>query len=170
MGPTDTAMLPPDPDADGPLPTFTAPLGPTLAAPVLKDTSPDTPEDPALLVDTDTLPELVSAPAPDEIRMDPPEAAVPSSPSIVTAPPLVLPSPEARVKFPPLLIEDDPAIVEAAPPASPEESPAVTLNVPPLPSPEPTDTAMLPPDPDADGPLPTFTAPLVPTLAAPVLK
>ena len=45
-------------------------------APVLRDKSPDTPETSALLVDTDTLPELVSVPTPDEIAMDPPEAKV----------------------------------------------------------------------------------------------
>ena len=43
---------------------FTSPLVPTLAVPVLKDKSPDTPEAPALLVDTATLPELVSVPNP----------------------------------------------------------------------------------------------------------
>ena len=74
--PTEIAMLPPDPLADDPLPRLTWPLVPTVAAPVLRDKSPDTPEVPALLVDTDTLPELVSAPTPDEIAMDPPEAKV----------------------------------------------------------------------------------------------
>ena len=67
--PTEIAMLPPDPLADDPLPRLTRPLVPTLAAPVLKDKSPDTPEAPALLLDTDTL-EFVSAPTPDEITMD----------------------------------------------------------------------------------------------------
>ena len=52
--PTETAMLPPEPDADEPLPMLTSPLVPTDAVPVLKDKSPNTPELPALLVDTDT--------------------------------------------------------------------------------------------------------------------
>jgi len=113
LEPTEMAMLPPEPDADEPLPMLTSPLVPTDALPVLKDKSPDTPELPALLVDTDTLPELVSVPTPDEIVMDPPKADVPSPPSIATAPPLVLPSPEARVKLPPAAPDDDPAIIEA---------------------------------------------------------
>ena len=112
---------------------------------MLNDKSPDTPEAPALLLDTDTLPELVSAPTPDEITMDRPEAELPSPPSIVKAPPLVLPSPKARLKLPPPLVDDDPAMIEAAPPDSPEESPAETLNITPLPLPEPTEIVMLPP-------------------------
>ena len=93
-----------------------------------------------------------------------------SSPSIVTAPPLVLPSPEARVKLPPLHVDEGPAIIEGAPQASKENSPDVTLNVPPLPMSEPTDTAILLPDSEADGSLPMFTAQLRPALAVLVRK
>jgi len=60
-------MLPPEPDADEPLPMLTSPPVPTDTVPVLKDKSPNTPELPALLFDTDTLPELMSVPTPDEI-------------------------------------------------------------------------------------------------------
>lgn len=62
----------PEPDADEPLPIVTAPLVPTLAIPVLKDKSPDAPDVPALLVETLTLPELVSVPVPDAIVILPP--------------------------------------------------------------------------------------------------
>ena len=105
--PTETATLPPEPDADEPLPMLTSPLVPTNAVPVLRDKSPDTTELPALLVDTDTHPELVSVPTPGEIGLDPPKADVLSPPSIATAPPLVLPSPETKVKLPALLVDRD---------------------------------------------------------------
>ena len=104
------------------------------------------------------------APTTDEILFDQPKAAVPWPPAIVTAPLLVLSSLEARVKLLSLLVEADLAIIKAATPPSPKELPAVTLNV------EPTDTARLPPDLEADAPLPTFTEPLGPALAVPVLK
>ena len=68
--PTETAMLPPEPDADEPLPMLMSPLLPEVAVPVLSVKSPDTPLVPALLVDTATLPELVSLPTPDEIVME----------------------------------------------------------------------------------------------------
>jgi hypothetical protein len=75
--PTEIAMLPPEPDADEPLPISKAPLSPTLAVPVLNHRSHNTPTIPALLVDTATLPELNAAPMlvpePTEIAMLPPE-------------------------------------------------------------------------------------------------
>ena len=72
--PTEIAMLPPEPDADEPLPMLMSPLVPKVAVPVLSVKSPDTPDDPpgASLVDTATLPELVAVPTPDEIVMEPP--------------------------------------------------------------------------------------------------
>ena len=125
MKPTEIGMLlPPEPDADDPLPMSTAPLSPTLALPVFNDKAPDTPDTPALLVDIAALPELVAVPTPDEIVMDPPKSVAPSPPSIFTDPPLVLPSPEARVKLPPLLVDDDPAMIEALTPLAADESPA----------------------------------------------
>ena len=74
--PTEIAMLPLDLLADVPLPRLTWPLVTTLTSLVLRDKSPDTPEAPGLLVDTDMLPELAPAPTPDETAMDPPEAKV----------------------------------------------------------------------------------------------
>jgi hypothetical protein len=70
-----------------------------------------------LLVDTATVPELVGMQTPNELVMEPPKAALPLHPSIVTAPPLVLPSPEARVKILPLLVDDNPEMIDASPPA-----------------------------------------------------
>jgi hypothetical protein len=68
--PTGIAMLPPEPDADEPLPISKALLSPTVALPVLNDRSPDTPDVPALLVNTATLPELVAVYTPDEMVME----------------------------------------------------------------------------------------------------
>ena len=96
--PTEIEMLPPESDADDPIPMSTAPLSPTLALTVFNDKAPDTPDTPALLVDIAALPELVAVPAPDEIVMEPPKAVAPSPPSIFTDPPLVLPSPDAESK------------------------------------------------------------------------
>ena len=44
------------------------------------------------------------------------------------------------------------------------------LMAPPMLEPKLTEILMLPPDPEADGPLPIATAPLVSTLAVPLLK
>ena len=52
----------------------------------------------------------------------------------------------------------------------PEEFPALALHVPPLSSPKPTDIAIVPLDLEVDKPLQRSTAPLVRTLAVPVLK
>jgi hypothetical protein len=65
--PTEIAILPPEPNADNPLPISKVPLLPTVPLSVLNDRSPDTPAVPALLIDTATLPELVAMPTPDEI-------------------------------------------------------------------------------------------------------
>jgi hypothetical protein len=124
----------------------------------------------ASLLDTDTLPELVPAPVPDEIETEPPRDSVPSPSPVVTAPPLASPSksrvklpslpelsPESRVKLPMALVEDDPELSEEDPPESPEESPAVRLSVPPLLLPEPVEISELSPDPGADGFLPSLS-------------
>ena len=63
--PTEIAMPPPDPEADEPLPIVTLPLMHTVAVPLSKDKSPDTPKVTALLVKIDTLPELISVPTLD---------------------------------------------------------------------------------------------------------
>ena len=52
----------PNPDADKPLPMSKTPLHNPRNMP------PDTPEAFPLLMNTDTLPEIVSTPAPDEIH------------------------------------------------------------------------------------------------------
>jgi hypothetical protein len=125
----------------------------------------------ASLLDTDTLPELVPAPVPDEIETEPPRDSVPSPSPVVTAPPLASPSksrvklpslpelsPESRVKLPMPLVEDDPELSEDDPPESPE-SPAVRLNVPPLSLLEPVEIPEeLSPDP-VDGFPPMDTPP-----------
>jgi hypothetical protein len=106
---------------------------------------------------------------PNEMVMEPPEAVLQSPPSIVTAPPLVLPSLKARVKIPLLLVADNQEMIDASHLAAPDELPAGTLNTPPMSVPEPAEIAMLPPEPDADKPLQTPKAPLLPTtLAVPV--
>jgi hypothetical protein len=64
--PTEIAMLPPDPDTDVPLPISKAQLEPALAVPVLNDRLHDQPAIPALLVNTATLPEIVTMPTSDE--------------------------------------------------------------------------------------------------------
>ncbi len=102
--PTEIAMLLPEPDADKPLPISRAPLSPTFAVPVFNNRSPNMPIVPALLINMAMLHKIVAMPTPNEMVMEPPEAVLPSTPSIVTAPPLVLPSPEARVKLMPLLV------------------------------------------------------------------
>jgi hypothetical protein len=127
------------------------------------------PSVPVLLFDA-TLPELVTMPTPNEMVMEPPEAVLPLTPSIVTAPLLVLPSPEARVKIPLLLVDDDPEMIGASPPATTNKSPAFTLNAPPMLVPEPTEIAMLPPEPDADKTLLISRVPLLPMLTVPVFN
>ena len=143
---------------------------PTLRVPVLNNRSPDTPAVPALLVNTTTILELVAMSMPNEMVMEPPEAALPLLPLIVTVPPLVLPSPEARVKLPPMLVDVNPETIDPTPLAAPDELQAITLNTPLMLVPEPTEIAMLPPEPDADKPLPISKAPLSPTLTVPVLN
>jgi hypothetical protein len=59
-------------------------------------------------------------PMPDEMVMEPPEAVLPSPPSIVTVPLLVLPSPKTRFKILPLLVDDDPETINASPPDAPD--------------------------------------------------
>ncbi len=125
-------MLPPELDAEEPLPIPKAPLLPTLAVPVLNDRSPDTTEVPTLLINTAMLPELVAVPTLDEMVMDLPKAVLPLPPSTVTAPPLVLPSPKARVKLLLLLVADNPEMIDASLPAAPDKLPAATLNAPPM--------------------------------------
>ena len=71
---------------------------PTDAAPAFNNKSPNTPEVPTLLADTDTLPKLVSASTPDEITMGPSKAEPPLPPLIAKTPPLVLPSSNTRLK------------------------------------------------------------------------
>jgi hypothetical protein len=166
--PTEIAMLMPEPDADKPLLISTVPLSTTLAVPVFNNESPNTPAIPALLIDTAMLPELVAMPTPDEVVMELPKAILSLLLSIVTAPPLVLPSPKARVKLPPLMVNDNPEMIDTSPPAAPDESPAITLNAPLMLALEPAEIAMLPSEPDADKPLPTPKAPLLPTLKVPV--
>ena len=123
-----------------------------------------------MLVNTDTLPELVTVPTLNAIVMDPLKAVI-STPLIATASPAVAPALKARLKLLPSLLDGDRKNIEAPPPVfDPEELVAMTLNAPPLPSPEHTEIAILPPDPEEDEQLPRFTAPLVPTLAVPVLK
>ena len=107
---------------------------------------------------------------PDEMVMEPPKAALSSPPLIVTVPPLVLPSYKARVKLPLMLVDDNPEMIDPSPPAAPDKLQAVTLNAPPMLVPEPTEIAMLPPKLDADKPFPISKAPLLPTLAVPVLN
>ena len=102
---TEIAMLPPDPEADEPLPIVTAPLVPTLAVPLLKVKAPDTPELPAFLLDTDTLPELVAKPSPYTIVMDPPKAMASTPPSTVASPHDVLLAPAAKFKLPPPVVD-----------------------------------------------------------------
>jgi hypothetical protein len=119
--PTEIAMLPPEPDADKPLPISKVPLLPMLAVAVFNNRSPKTPAVSALLVDTAMLPKLVAVPTPNEMVMEPPKAVLPSPLLIVTTSPLVLPSPKARVKIPPLLVDVLPL------------SPLLSLTPPPLP-------------------------------------
>jgi hypothetical protein len=107
-------------------------------------------------------------PMPSEMVMEPSEAILQLPPSIVTAPLLVLPSPKARVKILPLMVNDDPDTIDTSPPAAPDKLLTVTLNAPPMLVPEPTEIAKLPPEPDADEPLPTHKAPLLPTFTVPV--
>ena len=114
-------MPPPEPDADDPLKMLTPPLSPTEEMPVANERSPDTPAVPALLVEIDTLPELVSVPTPDAIAISPPSDVEPSPPSRLTEPPATLPSPEERVKLPPSLDDDEPARSDAAPPFAADE-------------------------------------------------
>ena len=102
--------------------------------------------------------------------MEPPEAALPSPPLIVTVPPLVLPSPEARVKLPPMLVDVNPETIDPTLLAAPDELQVVTLNAPLMLVPEPTEIAMLLLKQDADEPLPISKAPLSPRLAVPVLN
>ncbi len=168
--PTEIALLPPDPDADEPLPISRAQLLPAFVVPVLNNRSPDSPTVPALLVNTATLPELVAVPTPNEIVMNLPEAILPLPPLIVATPPLVLPSPKARVKLMLLLVNDHPEMMDASPPAAPDKSAAIILNAPPMLVLEPTEVALLPTDPDADEPLPISKARLLPALAVPVLN
>ena len=59
--PTEIPMLPPDPEADKPLPIATAPLVSLLAVPLLKVKALDTPKAPACLVDADTCISLLSS-------------------------------------------------------------------------------------------------------------
>jgi hypothetical protein len=79
------------------------------------------PAAPALVVDTATLPKLVAMPSQDELVMEPPEAVLPSTPLIVTAPLLMLPSPKARVKLPLLPVAGNPVTIDASPPAAPDK-------------------------------------------------
>jgi hypothetical protein len=107
---------------------------------------------------------------PNEMVTDPPEAILPSVPSIFTAPLLVLPSPEARVKLLLLLVAHNPETIDASPLAALEKLPAFTLNAPPMLVPEPAEIAMLPPKPGADVPLLISKVPLSPILTVPVFK
>jgi hypothetical protein len=152
--PTEIAMLPPEWDADQPLPISKVPLLPTLGVLVFNNRSPNMPAVPALLFNMATLPELVAVPTPDEMVMELPEAVPPSPPSIVTDPLLMLPSPKARVMLLPLLVDDNPKVIDASPPAAPHKSQAVKPNAPPMLVPEPTENAMLPSELDADKPYP----------------
>jgi hypothetical protein len=147
--PAEIAMLPPEPDADKPLPIPKAPLLPMLAVPVFINRSSKKPAAPALLVDTATLPELVAVPMTNEMVTEPPKAVLLLPPLIVTAPPLVLPSPKAIVKIPPLLVADKPERIDAYTPDAPD------LTTPPMSVLGPAEMAMLTPKPDADKPLPT---------------
>ncbi len=131
---------------------------PTRAVPVFINRSPYAV--PALLVDTATLSKHVAVPTPNEMVTKPPEAVLPSQPSIVTAPPLVLPSPKAKVKLPPLLVAADQEMIETPPPAAPDKSPAFKLNAPPMVVPEPNEIAMLLPKLDTDKQLPISRASL----------
>jgi hypothetical protein len=118
-----------------------------------------------------SLLEFVAVPMPDErMVMEPPEALLLLPPSIVTAPLLVLPSLKARVKILPLLVDGNPKTIGTSSPAASDQSPAVTLNSPPMLVPEPTEIAIQLPKLDADKPLPTPKAPLLPTLAVPVFN
>jgi hypothetical protein len=98
--PTENAMLPPEPDADDPVPKSTAPLLPTVAFPELDGRLPDMPAVPLLLVDTAMLPKPVVVPMPNEIVMKLPEAVLPSPSLILTPSPLVVPSPKAKYGAP----------------------------------------------------------------------
>jgi len=85
----------------------------------------------------------------------------------------VLPAFAAKVKLPPPVADDDLlATMGSASPLfeSPVALQAVIPNVPIARGLEPTEIAMLPPDPEADEPLPTVTAQLVPTVTVPLLK
>jgi hypothetical protein len=117
-----------------------------------------------------SLLEFVAVSTPNEMVTEPPEAVLPSLPSIVTAPLLVLPSPKVRVKIAPLLVDGNPETIDASLPAGCDKSPAVTLYTPPMLVPEPTEISMLPPEPDKDKPLPMPKAPLLPTLAVSVFN
>ena len=137
-------MLPPKPFCEDPDPTYTEPLPPTLAVPVLKASAPLAPDTPAFEVVSVTDPLELSLLNPLWMFTDPPKAEEPALPAEIDT-------------LPPLPLSPDPTDMRMEPPRPERERPVPKYTDPLSPFRSLT-------------PEPTNTEPLGPLLAVPVLK